>query len=94
MDSLKVDEMTGLKEHLMDTLESVVPEPDQCGDGEMGNLNESIVPLGEGNAEPYVGMEFSSKQMAYDFYNTYGFITGFSICTDRKSTRLNSSHAQ
>lgn len=31
------------------------------------------------SVEPYEGMEFDSEQVAYDFYNTYGYIARFSI---------------
>ncbi|XP_078166558.1 protein FAR1-RELATED SEQUENCE 5-like isoform X2 [Carex rostrata] len=38
----------------------------------------------EENIEPQVGMEFASEKHVYNFYNTYGYITGFSI---RKQSR-------
>lgn len=34
---------------------------------------------GEESFEPSKGMEFSSQKAAYDFYNTYAYIAGFSI---------------
>jgi hypothetical protein len=51
---------------------------------------EDVVVDGEGEEsfEPHEGMEFSSEQEAYDFYNTYGYITGFSI---RKQTSYTNS---
>ena len=33
----------------------------------------------EAGLEPHVGMDFSSRQAAYDFYNAYGYLLGFSI---------------
>ncbi|XP_078156250.1 uncharacterized protein LOC144552013 [Carex rostrata] len=38
----------------------------------------------EESIEPHVGMEFASEKHAYNFYNTYGYIIGFSI---RKQSR-------
>lgn len=38
-----------------------------------------IAPLEEECFEPHIGMEFRSQKAAYDFYNAYGYITGFSV---------------
>lgn len=38
-----------------------------------------IAPQEEECFEPHIGMEFRSQKAAYDFYNAYGYITGFSV---------------
>lgn len=56
MDDVTLDENDNLEGNLMDEVE-------ECRGQE---------PLGEESVEPYIGMEFSSQKMVYDFYNMYG----------------------
>lgn len=78
MDDLGVDGINEMDDLAVDEIRSsAVPENDNLPINELECRGRE--PLGEKSFEPYVGMEFSSKKEAYDFYNMYGYITGFSI---------------
>ncbi|KAL7164882.1 hypothetical protein ACSBR2_040721 [Camellia fascicularis] len=49
-----------------------------------GGLEGCIEEIGEmaKDKSPYLGMEFPSEEAAYEFYNEYGRIVGFSIRRD------------
>ncbi|KAG9447110.1 hypothetical protein H6P81_013238 [Aristolochia fimbriata] len=56
------------------------------GDAAENPLMEDTVVEGDGNSEPYIGMEFESEEAAYLFYNRYARRVGFGV-TRRSSRR-------
>ncbi|XP_006665148.2 protein FAR1-RELATED SEQUENCE 5-like [Oryza brachyantha] len=68
IDILDGDESENLLVHEVFNLP--VDEAEKCNGSETSN---------DVGFEPHEGMEFSSKEAAYDFYNAYGYVLGFSI---------------
>lgn len=63
IDTLAVDETENLLVEEIDNLPT--DEVEECIRGEISR---------DVGFEPYKGMEFSTKQAAYDIYNAYGYI--------------------
>ena len=67
MDDITLDEIDDLEENL-------------TNERDVDEIRSMVQePSGEKSVKPYIGMEFASQKMAYDFYNMYGYITDFSI---------------
>lgn len=81
----KKDDDSFLEDELSTSMDFCIVEDDNC----MEKLSENI-PSSENATEPQIGMDFSSKDDAREFYIAYGRRTGFTVRTHHnRRSRVN-----